>query len=398
MRKKEMILVAVVAVVAVGCIALTIGREKSSGRLQMGEEDYTKVVGTPETDETIFDEDGNPTAEAEEQYIEKSKQAKGKAVSKVDVAKLKEAKEMPKVSVSRADALQQKITRDSTRNFFEGILKKYGLKKPYTLLYQTGDSKSGDEMISKDKPYYYLVFDDCVLRDKQGKTTYTQIDLCKEFEDGQRLPAQDYSEEAATQEMRNIAQDYIDWLGEGYALADSKTWLMGETYVRLRDEQNKELMYSVKKQDTGKDMHCYSANIGLSAAGYPIIGMAGIPNEEDEARAWYDDEISIVYGECGLQALTATTRHAYQVTSQKDTGILSYKKAYQKMKQVYRENTGKIGCTFEVEQAFLGYVWVGDCYMEPVWVFRGAEDSNLGYIQILENARTGEVYLTPSIS
>lgn len=398
MRKKEIVITIIGAVISIGCIGYGVSfrpHDSGSGN-QVTEEQYTKIVGTPAPDETIFDDNGELTKEAQNKFVNQIGKQKSKVTSKIDAKTVKEAKEMSRVAVTPADAIEKKITKENTKLFFEQQLKEYGVNKSYDVQ----DETQGDETTSKENPYYFMLHDE-IIYDLNGDYAIKRPILCKEYDDGERLPKQQYTKEIALKKLKAIAQNYFEWIGGEYTLSDVKTWEIAEKYLTFRDEAGKQ--YNASADNTEGDIHSYFVTMFVSVDGYPVIGGANIIKSRNaDENSLTDGCLSATYAECGLQYFDADISHSYQVVKQKDKDILSYKKAMKIMKQTY-ESQSRFdgGCQFEVQQAYLGYVWTGEKYLQPVWVFCGTEtgimDGEKKEIKVLINARTGVVYSTPDI-
>ena len=137
MKKREIVIFAVVAIVGIGCIGYAVSQRKAPGGVGgVTQEDYVKVVGTPEPDEKIFDERGKLTREAEEKFAKAVDKLTSEVTSFVHAGDVQEAKEMPKVRVTLDGELQKNLTKEKLKLVFEELLKQYGAKKTKNRDYQ----------------------------------------------------------------------------------------------------------------------------------------------------------------------------------------------------------------------------------------------------------------------
>lgn len=394
MRKKEILFVSLGTVIAVGGIGYAMSHRGAMGGVGgITEDDYIKVVGTPAPNETIFDENGNLTREAEEKYVSQADKLTSEVTSKVDVEQVKAVKKMPRVEVVSADMIQKKITKKTMKTIFESALKQYGLKRAYDVQYETGDEAAGEEPTSQENPYYYII-QDAIMTAENGESTYKHFMLNKEYDDGMRLPKQSYSRENALQEMQMIAENFVAQLDVDYTISDSETWEFEEGYTTFRDEMGKKYLDADNASEA--DVHHYQANIFFAAAGFPVIGTANVQDADHPDNDGRESYLSITYAENGLQSLDGAIMHNYKVSKQMDTGILSYSEAFNRMKQAY--TSARVGAAggyhLEVQRAYLGYIWIGDSYLQPVWAFFGEQSRIIGneckMVNILLDAKTGE--------
>ena len=376
MKKREIVIFAVVAIVGIGCIGYAVSQRKAPGGVGgVTQEDYVKVVGTPEPDEKIFDERGKLTREAEEKFAKAVDKLTSEVTSFVHAGDVQEAKEMPKVRVTLDGELQKNLTKEKLKLVFEELLKQYGAKKTYTVQCETEDESK--ETASKENPYSYSI-DNYKMVGMKEDVYYKQFALYKQYDDGIRLERQDYSQKIALQEGKKIAEDFIRQLGGDYTIADSELWEIEQGNVDFEVDTGNE--YSDADGGSGDGMNGYVFDAYFSVAGYPLIGNAAIRDADNPEIDGRDSCLQIVYAECGLQYFSGQIMHRYQATNENDTNILGYQEAYDKMKQSYEaaKQGPSGGCHFELQQAYLGYVWAGEEYLEPTWVFRGIESTILG--------------------
>lgn len=395
MKKKEIIIAGIAAVSAAAFIGHALHNEGALHAVGGGitEEQYSRVVGTPAPNDTIFDKNGDLTKEAEEKFTEEIVKRKSKVTVNINQKNIKEMNSMPEVKVTDGKNIQQKIDKKSVKKWCESILEKYGVKKKYDVQYETGEEDAENEPVSKENPYYFMIHN----VDGEETTGGKRILLCKEYDDGERMSEQNYTKESILKEVEYIAEDCLKCFGGNYKIAPKDTWDIEEGSASLKNDKNDQ--YRVEG-NAKNNFHYYGVQIYFSVAGYPVIGSAGVKDYDDGEKTWNDGCIDIAYGECGLQFLSVKVVHDYQVTEAKHTDIVSYKKALKQIKQTC-ETAGSYGGAqyFDLKRAKLGYVWNGKKSLLPVWIFYGVRTGDLMEEQenviILLDAMSGEVLCTP---